>query len=219
MTSGLLTSYITGCCLLCRGVKFCTFRKQSNAGTVVENQFRFYSLIFLSFSVFSLQSTVKMGWKMELRVFHMGLLSETSSNFESLWPKLKLKLLHGNELKNWLPDPAVFTTALLEYQQARHKVEKFTHLSLEPNWSWRSGDVCVPLLVYCLYGSNKSGECVCVQAAEQFSSRVLLPFSHFKTCYFYFLWYPQNKFKCLLSSSNQTAGDILEKKWNKMLCD
>lgn len=36
---------------------------------------------------------------------------------------------------------------------------------------------------------------------------------------FFFLWYPQNKFKCLLSSSNQTAGDILEKKWNKMLCD
>lgn len=50
-------------------------------------------------------------------------------------------------------------------------------------------ETCMFLLVYCLYGSNKSGECVCVPAVEQFSfSCVLPPFSHFRTCYLFFFF-------------------------------
>lgn len=45
-------------------------------------------------------------------------------------------------------------------------------------------EMCMVLLVYCLYGSNKGSERVCV-AMEQ-SSRRLADFFHFKTCYFYF---------------------------------
>lgn len=80
-------------------------------------------------------------------------------------------------------------------------------------------EMCMVLLVYCLYGSNTGSERVCVCEPWNNLLGVLLAFSISKPGIFIFSWYPQNKFKCLLSSSNQTVRDILEKKWNKMLCD
>lgn len=65
-------------------------------------------------------------------------------------------------------------------------------------------ETCMFLLVYCLYGSNKSGECVCVRAVEQFSSRVLLPFPISKPVIFIFYDIPKtNSNVCYLQVTRQ----------------
>lgn len=86
-----------------------------------------------------------------------------------------------------------------------------------PNWSWRSGEVyfSIGLLPLWIQQQWWTCPCTCVVLLSCF----LLPFSISKPVIFIFHDILHNKFKCLLSSSNQTVGDILEKKWNKMLCD
>ena len=77
-------------------------------------------------------------------------------------------------------------------------------------------ETCMYLLVYCLYGSNKRWW---MFMCASFGTILLSCFPFQNLLFLFFYDTPQNKFKCLLSSSNQTVRDILENKWNKMLCD
>lgn len=86
-----------------------------------------------------------------------------------------------------------------------------------PNWSWRSEDVYVSIGLLLLWIQQNWWMCMC-SSHETILLSGLTAFFFSKPAIFIF-HDPQNKFKCLLSSSNQTEGDILEKKWNKMLCD
>ena len=96
---------------------------------------------------------------------------------------------------------------LPEYRLTRRKVEKFTHLS--PGLIGAEGqETCMFLLVYCLYGSYNTVKCLRVRAVKQSSSVVSRRLFPFQNLLFSFPDILHNKFKCLLSSSNQTVRDI-----------
>lgn len=130
-------------------------RLSVNVSSIVENSSWLYSLIFPSLSIFSLQSTVGMFWKMELRFDHMGL----GALFRNVNKLLKFCDWNWN---------------LRSYTTMNLKIDFLILLFLlQPYWSINRQDIrlksspiclwsligaegqrmCLFLLVYCLYGS------------------------------------------------------------------
>lgn len=163
------------------------------------------------------QSTAR-DWKTGLRLFYTGSQSFKGVKF------LRLKLCassssssQNTELEYRLP---FSLSSGLPYWSINRQVVRLKSspiCSQGPNWSWRSGEVYFSIGLLSLWIQQQwwTRPCACVVLLSCF----LLPFSISKPVIFIFHDILHNKFKCLLSSSNQTVGDILEKKWNKMLCD
>lgn len=137
-------------------LKFFIFRKHSNSSSIVENQSWFYSLIFPSFSVFSIQSTVRMGWKMELRFFHMGL----GAPFRDVDKLLKFCDWNWNLSSCTTVNLKIDFPILLSSHQPYWSINRQdVRLKSSPISLWsligaEGQEMCVFLLVYCLYGSN-----------------------------------------------------------------
>lgn len=172
-------------------LKFCIFRKHSNSSSIVENQSWFYSLIFPSFSVFSIQSTVRMGWKMELRFFHMGL----GAPFRDVDKLLKFCDWNWNLSSCTTVNLKIDFPILLSSHQPYWSINRQdVRLKSSPISLWsligaEGQEMCVFLLVYCLYGSNT--RVVNVYVGKPWNNSPLAScclFSHFKTCYFLFFF-------------------------------
>lgn len=172
----------------------------------MENPPWFYRLIFPSFSVFGLQSAVRIGWKMELRFFHMGLGAPFRHvNKLSKFGDWNRNLSSCTTVNLNIDLPIPLSSCQLYWSINRQDVRlKSSPISPQGLIGAEGQETCMFLLVYCFYGSNKSDECVCVQGVEQFSSRVLLPFSISKPAIFIFYDIPKtNSNVCYLQVTRQ----------------
>lgn len=186
--------YITVYGLFCSVVKSFILRKHSpshtlNTSSVVENQPCSYISI-----IFCLQSSINCKrWKMEVRFFHMGL----GAPFRDVNKLLKFCDWNWNlsscptvNLNIDLPIPLSSHQPYCSINRQDVRL-KSSPISPQGLIGAEGQETCMFLLVYCLYGSNKSGECVCVQAMERFPSCVLLPFPFQNLLFLFFMISPK----------------------------
>ena len=161
---------------------------------------------------------------MELRFSHMGLGAQDFRDLNKVFPFVQLNFVHLHlTTVNSDIDLLLFLYLRQPYWRIKDKMQGWkVHPSLLQGLIGAEGqDTCIFLWVYCLYGSNKSGGCVrvvkFVGCKRTPLSWDLIPIQNL--LFLYFMIFPQNRFECLLSSSEQTVRDVLEQKLNKTLCD
>lgn len=205
--------YMTACYVFYCVVKSFIFGKHSNASGILENPPWFYSH-FMWAVINQLREIEKWDWDYSTRGLNPSkVLSFCDWNLQLCF----FFFFFFSELEYRLP---FSLSSGLPYWSINRQVVRLKSspiCSQGPNWSWRSGEVYFSIGLLSLWIQQQwwTRLCVCVVLLSCF----LLPFSISKPVIFIFHDILHNKFKCLLSSSNQTVGDILEKKWNKMLCD